>query len=112
MNYQDYSTKFLLLRPLESKKALKVTSKLLDIFLTFGASKILQSDNVREFVNFVIYELKDMWSQCVIFHGRPRHPQTQGSVEKINQEIENMIRAWMKENRSKKWSIGLQFSGV
>jgi hypothetical protein len=109
MNYQDHSTKFLLLRPLESKKALEVVSKLLDIFLTFGAPKILQSDNGREFVNCVIHELKDMWPQCVIVHGRPRHPQTQGSVERSNQDIENMIRAWMKDNQSKKWSIGLQF---
>ncbi|XP_060845447.1 KRAB-A domain-containing protein 2-like [Rhopalosiphum padi] len=109
MNYQDHNTKFLLLHPLESKRAIEVANKLLTIFLTFGAPKILQSDNGREFVNSIIKELKDLWPQCTIVHGRPRHPQSQGSVERSNQDIENMIRAWMKDNQSKKWSVGLQF---
>jgi hypothetical protein len=33
---------------------------LLDIFLTFGSPKILQSDNGREFTAQVIEELKDL----------------------------------------------------
>ncbi|XP_060848321.1 KRAB-A domain-containing protein 2-like [Rhopalosiphum padi] len=109
MNYQDHNTKFLLLHPLESKRAIEVANKLLTIFLKFGAPKILQSDNGREFVNSIIKKLKDLWPQCTIVHGRPRHPQSQGSVERSNQDIENMIRAWMKDNQSKKWSVGLQF---
>jgi hypothetical protein len=44
-----------------------------DIFCTFGASSILQSDNGREFVNFIIDELKNMWPQLKIVHGKPRH---------------------------------------
>lgn len=109
LNYQDHSTKFLSLRPLESKRASEVANNLLSIFLTFGAPKILQSDNGREFVNSIINDLKELWPDCVIVHGRPRHPQSQGSVERSNQDIENMLRAWMKDNKTKKWSIGLQF---
>jgi hypothetical protein len=45
LNYQDHSTKFLSLRPLESKRAIEVARNLLSLFLTFGAPKILQSDN-------------------------------------------------------------------
>ncbi|XP_008182430.1 KRAB-A domain-containing protein 2-like [Acyrthosiphon pisum] len=48
LNYQDHSTKFLSLRPIESKRASEVANNLLSIFLTFGAPKILQSDNGRE----------------------------------------------------------------
>jgi len=51
MNYQDHNTKFVILHPLESKRAIEVANKLLTIFLTFGAPKILQSDNGRELNN-------------------------------------------------------------
>ena len=54
----------------------------------FGAPIILQSDNDREFVSEVIRELKNMWPDCTIVHGRARHPQSQGSVERSNQDFE------------------------
>lgn len=109
LNYQDHATKFLFLRPMETKRAEEVASNLLSIFLLIGAPKILQSDNGREFVNKVILELKDLWPECIIVHGRPRHPQSQGSIERSNQDVENMIRAWMADTNCKKWSVGLQF---
>jgi len=77
--------------------------------LTLGASKILQSDNGCEFVNSVINELKDLWPECVIVYGCPRHPQSKGSIERSNQDVEHMLRAWMADNKSKKWSVGLNF---
>ncbi len=46
MNYQDHFTKFVHLRPLKSKTAAEVAWNLLDIFLTFGAPAILQSDKM------------------------------------------------------------------
>jgi transposase InsO family protein len=52
--YQDHLTKFVLLRSLHSKRADEVAYHLLDIFTTFGAPKILHSDNGREFCNQVI----------------------------------------------------------
>jgi len=51
LNNQDHNTKFISLRPMESKRAIEVSTHLLSIFLTFGAPSILQSDNGREFVN-------------------------------------------------------------
>ncbi|XP_060863651.1 KRAB-A domain-containing protein 2-like [Metopolophium dirhodum] len=91
LNYQDHNTKFISLRPMESKRAIEVSTHLLSIFLTFGAPSILQSDNGREFVNCVIDELKQLWPECVIIHGRPRHPQSQGSIERANQDVEHML---------------------
>ncbi|XP_045450666.1 uncharacterized protein LOC123659494 [Melitaea cinxia] len=78
MVYQDHLTKFVLLRVLQCKRAAEVAYHLNDIFLTIGAPCILQSDNGREFVNNVISELA-------------RHSQSQGSVERANQDIENTI---------------------
>jgi hypothetical protein len=95
MVYQDHLTKFVQLRPLKSKRAEEVAYHLLNIFLTFGAPAILHSDNDREFSNRVISELCTMWKDVKIVHGKPRHSQTQGSVERANQDIQNMLTAWM-----------------
>ena len=40
------------------------------IFIDFGAPKILQSDNGREFVAEVILELKKIWPSMLIINGR------------------------------------------
>ena len=74
LHYQDHLTKFAVLRPLTSKLAAEVGFQLLDIFLLFGAPHILQSDNGREFTANIIKELKDMWPDCTLVHGKPRHP--------------------------------------
>lgn len=109
MLYQDHLTKFVLLRPLRSKTADEVAHHLLDIFTTFGAPNILHSDNGREFCNETIQSLCKMWADVKIVHGKPRHSQSQGSIERANQDIENMLAAWMETNNTAKWSEGLPF---
>ena len=76
LHYQNHLTKFAVLRPLTSKLAAEVRFQLLDIFLLFGALHILHSHNGREFTANIIKELKDMWPDCTLVHGKPRHPQS------------------------------------
>lgn len=109
MVYQDHLTKFVLLRALKSKRAVEVAHQLTDIFLIFGAPCILHSDNGREFVNSVIDELASFWPECKLVHGKPRHSQSQGSVERANQDIEKMLASWMQDNNTTNWSNGLRF---
>lgn len=91
MNYQDHATKFLYLRPLKTKEACGVALELVKVFLEAGAPNILQSDNGREFVAEVIVEMVKLWPECKIVHARPRHPESQGSVERSNQDVENIL---------------------
>eukprot|EP00102_Acyrthosiphon_pisum_P012445 XP_008181594.1 PREDICTED: uncharacterized protein LOC100572009 [Acyrthosiphon pisum] len=44
-----------------------------------------------------------------IVHGKARHSQSQGSVERANQDIESMIATWMETNKTTKWSESLRF---
>ncbi len=60
-----------------------------------------------EFVNQVIQRLKLLWPTCVIVRGRARHPQSQGSVERANQDVEVMIGKRMMTHNSKQWSVGI-----
>jgi hypothetical protein len=57
----------------------------------------------------VIDELTIMWPGLKIVHGKPRHSQSQGSVERANQDVRDMLIAWQKQNQTKKWSEGLRF---
>ncbi|XP_015600310.1 KRAB-A domain-containing protein 2-like [Cephus cinctus] len=109
MVYQDDLTKFVQLRPLKTKRAKEVAYHVLSIFLTFGAPAILQSNNGREFSNQVISEICAMWKDVKIVHGKPRPSRTQGSVERANKDIQNMLTAWMNNNDKNKWSDGLPF---
>jgi len=99
--YQDHLTKFVI-RPLRHKSAEAVANVLLDIFTLFGTPAILQSDNGRKFVNKIISELCTMWKDLKIVHGKPRHSQSQGSVERANQDVENMLATWLQDNKTKK----------
>lgn len=107
--YQDHLTKFVQLRALKSKRAEEVAYHLIDIFTIFGAPSVLQSDNGREFSNKIVEEACAMWPDLKIVHGKPRHSQTQGSVERANQDIENMLSSWLESNHTSKWSEGLRF---
>ena len=92
MVYQDHLTKFCVLRALSTKRAAEVAHQLMDIFLLFGAPHILQSDNGSEFTAAVITELKLLWPDLLIVHRKPRHPQSQGSVERLNCDIKDMLK--------------------
>ena len=106
MHYQDHGTKFSYLRPLKSKEAREVAEELSKIFYMCGAPRILQSDNGKEFVAKVINEVVAVRPYCKILHGRPRHPETQGSVKRANGDVKNMIKAWVVGHNSTNWSKG------
>ena len=110
--YQDHLTKFVQLRPVTSKRAPEIAYQLLDIFSIFEAPGILQSDNEREFVNSVINELPAMWDGLKIVHGKPRHSQGQGSVERTNGDIEDMLMTWLQSNSTTHWGNCLRFIQV
>ena len=101
MNYQDHLTKFTILRPLKTKTAEEVAYQIMDIFCMFGAPFILQSDNGREFANKIIQNLADTWPGMKLVHGKPRNSQSQGSVERSNEDIRDMLVAWMSDNNTK-----------
>jgi hypothetical protein len=107
--YQDHLTKFVILLSLHSKRADKVAYHLLEIFTILGALNILHSDNGREFCNQIIKSLCEMWNDIKIVHGKPRHSESQDSVQRANQDVENMLATWMETNNTTKWSEELRF---
>ena len=107
--YQDHLTKFVQLRPVTSKRAPEIAYQLLDVLSIFDAPNILQSDNGREFVNSIIDEHRSMWEGLKRVHGKPRNSQSQGSVERANRGIEDMLKTWLHSNATTHWADGLRF---
>eukprot|EP00800_Vazella_pourtalesii_P011706 TRINITY_DN2821_c0_g1_i2.p1 TRINITY_DN2821_c0_g1~~TRINITY_DN2821_c0_g1_i2.p1 ORF type:complete len:470 (+),score=58.69 TRINITY_DN2821_c0_g1_i2:459-1868(+) len=97
--YQDHFTKYLLLRPLKHKSAVEVADVLEDIFCDLGPPHILQSDNGGEFSNNILFSLLNQkWPSTKIIHGKPRHPESQRSVERANREVKNGLASKMRDN--------------
>ena len=94
LHYQDNLTKFCSLRPLTDKKNDLVVSALMEIFNIFGAPKILQSDNGKEFRGkaFVNY-FAQFWPDVKLIKSSPYCPNSQGSVERANAQVKDMILA-------------------
>ena len=88
LHMRDHFTKFSWAHALPSKHAAGVAAKLKTTFCQFSSPEILQSDNGSEFVAEVISDLVKSWPGTLIIRGRPHHPQSQGMVERGNQDLE------------------------
>jgi transposase InsO family protein len=107
LHMRDHFTRFSWTRPLFTKRAAEVATALFDIFCMFGPPCILQSDNGKEFTASLVKEVINLWPDITIINGRPRHPQSQGLVERGNQILENRISKWMEDNQSSTWATAL-----
>ena len=82
LHYQDHYEKISYLHAMPNRNAKTIALELVPLFLMQGAPVILQSDNGREFVAEIIDEMMKIWKDSKIVHWSPRHPQSQGLVER------------------------------
>ncbi|CAF3798384.1 unnamed protein product [Adineta steineri] len=104
LHCRDHFTKYSWAYALPSKEAHYVAENLLSLFYQFGPSKILQSDNGKEFTAHVIKDLKIMWPGLIIINGRPRHPQSQGLVERGNSTLCDILGKLMHDRNTNHWT--------
>jgi hypothetical protein len=124
LNYIDHGVKKLTCIPITSKRASCVAFALFTIFTETGPPSILQTDNggefsnhahdhvgrrlvlEDEFIDLVILELKNLWPECQMVRGSPRHSESNGGVERVNQTVQRKLGGWMKSNKTSHWSVG------
>lgn len=105
VHMRDHFTKFSWARAIKQKTADNVAEFLYDIFLMFGPPVILQCDNGKEFSdNILLKKLGNLWPNLKILHGRPRHPQSQGMIERANSIMETKIGRWMETHKQTNWT--------
>ncbi|CAJ0917419.1 unnamed protein product, partial [Mesorhabditis belari] len=57
-------------------------------------------DNGRELANKPLEEVVAQWPGCKIVHGKPRHSQSQRSVERANTDIEDILSVHQRETKT------------
>ncbi len=130
MNYINHGVKFLFSIPLTCKHASCIAVALLEIFTVIGPPMILQWDNGNEFntaamtrnqvgefcdelvgltdleLSEVITEVRQLWPKCWMVRGSPHQSTYNGGVELVNRTMQGKLGAWMKNCKSRQWTIG------
>ena len=44
-----------------------------------------------------------------MIHGKPCHPQSERSVERLNCDVKDILMTWLGDNNSSDWPVGLKF---
>ncbi|XP_065903846.1 KRAB-A domain-containing protein 2-like [Dysidea avara] len=104
-HYKDHFSKFSILWA-QSRKCAAETVLCLQryVFAYLGVPKILQSDHGREFNNELFEMIVHEWSQeTILIRGRPRHPQSNGCVEKANGVVKHMLTSLMADMKTTEW---------
>ena len=65
---------------------------------------ILHTDNGGEFSNRLLIDFCNE-KNIRFLHGRPRHPQSQGQIERLNQTICRKLSKSLYENDEKAWHL-------
>jgi hypothetical protein len=104
LHCRDHYSKYSWAHALKSKEAEPIANYLSSLFYQFGPCKILQSDNGREFTANVIKNLKNVWPGLTIINGRPRHPESQGLVERGNATLCQVLGKFMEDKGTTHWT--------
>ena len=109
LNYIDHGIKKLTSNPIVAKLATIVAFALLTIFTEQGPPSTLQTGNGGEFsghvhnhvgrrmvledesIDLVIKELKNLWPECQMVRGLPRHSESNGGVKRVNQMVQKKL---------------------
>ena len=109
LNYIDHGIKKLTSIPLVAEGAASVALAPLTIFTKQGPPTILQMDNGSKFFNrasdhvgrqmllddefteLVIEEVKNLWPECQLVWGSPRHSESNGGVERVNETVQKKL---------------------
>ncbi|GBC52214.1 KRAB-A domain-containing protein 2-like [Rhizophagus irregularis DAOM 181602=DAOM 197198] len=109
LHVRDHFSRYSWAKPLTSKEPAAIAGILYEIFCQFGPPIILQSNNGKEFTAQIIKNLVDLWPGLKLVNGRPRHPQSQGLIERANSILEKKIGMWMEQNNSINWTLCLNY---
>lgn len=99
----DCCSKHLWAFPIRSKRTVPIALKLFKLFSNEGYPAYLQSDNGKEFVSKVMKALTKLM-RAEHKRSRPKHPQTNGTVESVNKHIKSMLRETQNNTGCQSWT--------
>ena len=88
---KDHFTKYHWTKAFKGKDMGPIANYILEVFKENVVPEQLHSDNGSEFVNQCVKEVLRLLNTSNFTHGKPRHPQTQGLVERSNATIKTKL---------------------
>ncbi|KAK3918431.1 KRAB-A domain-containing protein 2 [Frankliniella fusca] len=107
MNVQDHLTKFVHLQPLRQKTA--QFDRHFPAILSTLHPALEQRTRVPESAGHFSQERFGLTCTSFTVNRAPRHSQSQGGVERANQDVQVMLATWMADHRTSQWSRGLRW---
>lgn len=108
MTIKDMFSKFAWCIPLKNKSCAVVAERVQNLFLVEGFPEILQTDNGGEFIGSEMVEMAKRHN-IEVRHSLPYHSSTQGSIEKFNSTVRNMIHQYQADWKTKRYIDHLPF---
>lgn len=107
--YLDLQTNFCVLHPVRCKCTYEIASHLLNVFTLLGPPQVLHSNFEESFILQIIGEIKQTWSDLVIVSGTSSYLEIQEVAGNCVSELHSLLKSWLSENNSKRWSAALKF---
>lgn len=107
--YLDLQTNFCVLYPVRCKCTYELVSHLLNIFTLLGPPQVLHSNFEESFMLQIISEIKQAWSELLIVTGTMNYLEIHEVAGNCLTELHSMLKSWLAENNSKRWSTALKF---
>jgi hypothetical protein len=82
----DIFSRYVWAIPLCDKEGSTIHSELVKFIMNFGPPSKIQADNGSEFITSILRHTCEVF-QIKLVHGRARHPQSQGKIERFNQTL-------------------------
>ena len=102
LTIRDYTTRYTILFPLVNKSTDQIIDALRNVIANFGPSNVLVTDNAQEYVSEKLkLFLKNYNTKKVEIS--VHHPQSQGLSERINKEINKLLRIYTTQYAIHDW---------
>ena len=99
---RDFTTRYTVLYPLDYKSTDNVIIALRNFMSHYGSPEVLLSDNACEFTSETLLKFCEFYNIKKV-QVAPYHPASQGLAERINKEVNSMIRIYSSQLAMEDW---------
>ena len=102
LTVRDYTTRYTILFPLAHKNTDSIIDALRRVISNFGSSKVLLTDNAPEYKSEKLKEFLKYYN-CSKVEVSPYHAASMGFAERINREVNKLMRMYIFELNMSDW---------
>ena len=102
LTFRDYTTRFTILYPLSHKSTFNIIYCLRNVISHYGSPNVLLTDNGKEYISSVLSEFLRYYNTKKV-EVAPYHPSSAGFAERINREVNNMLRMFVHDLAMHDW---------